>query len=377
MVKAAKPKFDSQTPTYNFGVCVPHTVKEAYALDTTNGNDKWAQSIVTELQSMYDYDVFEDLGLGTKPPPDFKCIPVHFVFAVKHDLRHKARLVAGGHLTEPPKDSVYSSVVSLRSLRIIVLLAELNGLKLTQADIGNAYLEAYTKEKIYIIAGPEFGDKAGHTLLIRKALYGLRTSGARFHERLADTLRDLGFTPSYADPNVWMRDAGDKWEFVCVYVDDILSALVDPDPFYKSLTDLGYKLKGVGPPTYHLGGDFTRDPDGTLAWGAKSYITRLLSNYQQMFNHLPKEFTAPLDKTYHPELDTSPKLDADDIRKYQSLLGALQWAISIGRFDIHCSVMTMGRFHAAPHIGQLEAVQQIMCTDSLSQTTSFIDSSYD
>ena len=206
------------------------------------------------------------------------------------------------------------------------------------------------------MAGPEFGDKAGHILIIRKALYGLRTSGARFHERLADTLRDLGFTQSYADPDVWMRDAGDLWEFICVYVDDILSALVNPDDFYKNLTDLGYKLKGVGSPTYHLGGDFTRDPDGTLAWGAKSYITRLLANYQQMFHQLPKEFTAPLDKNYHPELDTSPKLDTDNIRKYQSLLGALQWAISIGCFDIHCAVMTMGRFRAAPRKGHLEAV---------------------
>ena len=54
-------------------------------------------------------------------------------------------------------------------------------------DIGNAYLEAYTKEKVYCIAGPEFGDLAGHTLVIVKALYGLRTSGARYHERFADT----------------------------------------------------------------------------------------------------------------------------------------------------------------------------------------------
>jgi hypothetical protein len=29
-------------------------------------------------------------------------------------------------------------------------------------DIGNAYLEAYTTEKVYIIAGPEFGERARH-----------------------------------------------------------------------------------------------------------------------------------------------------------------------------------------------------------------------
>ena len=113
MVKAAKRKVEAQGPTYNFGVRVPRTAKEAYTLDAANGNNKWGQAIETELQSMYDYEVFEDLGANSRPPPDYQRIPVHFVFAVKHDLRHKARLVAGGHLTEPPKDSVYSSVVSL------------------------------------------------------------------------------------------------------------------------------------------------------------------------------------------------------------------------------------------------------------------------
>ena len=86
------------------------------------------------------------------------------MFAVKHDSRHKARLVAGGHLTDVPLESVYSGVVSLRSLRLVIFLAELNGLELYSADVGNAYLEAETKEKVYIVAGDGFGDLKGHTL---------------------------------------------------------------------------------------------------------------------------------------------------------------------------------------------------------------------
>ena len=66
------------------------------------------------------------------------------VYAVKHDGRHKARFVAGGHLTKDPESSVYSSVVNIRSLRIILLAAELNDLELQGADVGNAYLEALT-----------------------------------------------------------------------------------------------------------------------------------------------------------------------------------------------------------------------------------------
>jgi len=61
-------------------------------------------------------------------------------------------------LTETPVDSAYSSVVSLRGIRMLAFLGELNGLKVWSTDIGNAYLETYTKEKACIIAGPEFGD---------------------------------------------------------------------------------------------------------------------------------------------------------------------------------------------------------------------------
>ena len=88
------------------------------------------------------------------------------------------RLVAGGHLTATPIDSVYSGVVSIHSLCIVIFLAKLNGLELLQADVRNAYLESKTKEKVYIIAGSKFEELEGHVLIIHKALYGLKSSGA-------------------------------------------------------------------------------------------------------------------------------------------------------------------------------------------------------
>ena len=50
-----------------------------------------------------------------------------------------------------------------------------------------------------------------------------------------------------------------------------------PNRFFEELRNRGYKLKGVGEITYHLGGDFYRNPDGTLAWGAKTYIKRVVN----------------------------------------------------------------------------------------------------
>jgi hypothetical protein len=52
----------------------------------------------------------------------------HMIFDRKSDLTRKARLVAGGHMTDEPHESVYSSVVSRDSVRITFTIASLNGL---------------------------------------------------------------------------------------------------------------------------------------------------------------------------------------------------------------------------------------------------------
>jgi len=97
-------------------------------------------------------------------------------------------LVADGHLAEVPLNSVYSSIVSLQGLHLLVFLAELNNFGVWTTHICNAYLEAKTQEKVYIIVGPKFGELEGHMLIIFKALYGLRTSGLCWHECFTDCL---------------------------------------------------------------------------------------------------------------------------------------------------------------------------------------------
>ena len=69
---------------------------------------------------------------------------------------------ASGHLTDTPIDSVYSIVVSLQGIRHLAFLGELNGMELWATDIGNAYLESFMQEKVYIRAGPKFGEREGH-----------------------------------------------------------------------------------------------------------------------------------------------------------------------------------------------------------------------
>jgi hypothetical protein len=75
---------------------------------------------------------------------------MHFVLDIKGDtLARKARLVAGGHVTDPPKDMTYSSVVSRDTVCLFFLLAALNDLEITACDVQNAFVQAKTKEKVW------------------------------------------------------------------------------------------------------------------------------------------------------------------------------------------------------------------------------------
>ena len=217
-----------------FGYLIPRNYMEAMQFDSENKNSKWYDAIKLEMESMLEYKVFNKWDKAildkhkkvTNPPKGYHRIKVHLVFAVKFDGRHKARLVADGHLTPEPIENIYSGVVSLRNLRLVIFLGKLNHLELWGADIGNAYLEAFTDEKLYIVAGPEFQELEGYILIFLKALYGLKSSGKRWTEVIRGILRDMKVLPSKADPCIWLRKAPNLmcYEYIAVCVDDLCIA---------------------------------------------------------------------------------------------------------------------------------------------------------
>jgi hypothetical protein len=130
MVNQANLKSFNTSPTYKYGYEIPRTYEQAKRLDQKNGNTLWGDATALELGQINEYVTLINKSHHTKviPPNGFKKIRVHLVFDVKHDGRHKARLVADGHLTDIPLDSVYSGVMSLQGFRLVIFLAELNNL---------------------------------------------------------------------------------------------------------------------------------------------------------------------------------------------------------------------------------------------------------
>ena len=304
----------------------------------------------------------------------YQQIRCHMIFDVKMDFTRKARFVAGGHTTETPTSLTYSSVVSRDSVRLILLMAALNDVPLLAADIGNAYLNAPCREKIYTIAGAEFGDIKGKVLIIERALYGLKSSGAAWRSMLRETILDMDFLDTVADHDVYRRLAtkpnGDKYyEYVCVYVDDLLVASHRAEEI-MDIFGKTYRLKEEAKePDIYLGASIRKvsTEDDSYYWEmnsekyVRSMVKRVVEHAEINKILLPgrKRSNTPLPSDYHPELDITEMLKVEDATTYQEFIGMLRWACELGRIDILLETALMSQYLAAPRQGHLEKLFNI------------------
>ena len=353
--------------THKFGIRIPKSVKEAYEIDAENGDTVWRDAVRQEMKKIreafqkYDGNPHELIG--------YQQITTHFIFDIKmgEGFRRKARLVADGHKTKTPASVTYSSVVSRDSVRICLLVAALNDLDIESADIENAYLTAPCREKCWTIGGDEFGSDAGSAFIIVKALYGLKSSGAAFRAFLAETLDEIGFKSSEADPDVWLRaavkaDGEEYYEYILVYVDDILCISHKAKETMSLIAkDFRFKNDVVKPPEIYLGARLEKKQlNDKEMWTMSStdYLKAAVKNVEERLAKkgmkLRSKIEVPMPQGYHPEIDASDELNSDGVTMYQELIGMLRWAVEIGRVDILTELSLLSAYQASPRQGHLE-----------------------
>eukprot|EP00978_Attheya_sp_CCMP212_P000993 scaffold2061_cov62-Attheya_sp.AAC.2 len=164
---------------------MPKTVAEAYEIDHITGTNNWTLAIEKEMRKIQELGAFEkwnkgtseDLRSGKAKMPGYEEIGCHMVFDIRMDgkFTRKARYVANGNETELPTAQTYASVVS--------------------------------RDSIWVQAGPEFREEEGLVMIIKKALYGLKSSGASWRNMISQAMLDAGYENTYADPDVWRRRA--------------------------------------------------------------------------------------------------------------------------------------------------------------------------
>jgi len=377
----AKIKTKYWKTTHKFGIEIPKSVEHALRIDYETGTDYWRKAIEKEMKNVrvafQRYTEGLDGSQGPSSLQGYQEIKCHMIFDIKMDgdFTRKARFVAGGHTTEAPSSSTYSSVVSRESVRIAFLVAALNDLEVFAADIGNAYLNAPCREKIWTRAGKEFGSDEGCIMIIVRALYGLKTSGAAWRAAFAQKLVEMGYKSSKADPDVWIRqgvkpDGFRYYEILLVYVDDILCVSHQPEKTMDEIKEL-YRLKDdtVGPPNRYLGANIGKFQlsSGFECWSAsaRDYVKSAVRNMEDVLSQddvsskLRNRVDRPLPLAYRPEVDVSPLLDATMTTRFQNGLGVLRWIVELGRIDIMTEVSMLSAHNAMPREGHLEGIYHV------------------
>ena len=206
------------TSVYKYGYRLPRSTKDAMSIDREANNTLWANAIAKEMDKITNFRVFKESTTTLDNHTRLRCM---LIFDIKLDGTHKACLVADGS-DIPLYDDAYSSVIAPEHIRLAFIVATLNNLDHDMIDLENAYLHAVTKELAYFILPSDFGPLGGKILIFHKALYGMRTSRACFHEALSVVLLSMGFMPSKADPDLCYREHNDVYEYIARYVDDLM-----------------------------------------------------------------------------------------------------------------------------------------------------------
>jgi hypothetical protein len=120
--------------------------------------------------------------------------------------------------------------------------------------------------------------------------YREQMAGSNLHQGFAEVLRAIGFIPSKAEADIWMGDNNNLYEYIPVNVDDLLIVARNPKEIVQTLEEQHkVKLKEVGPLTYHSGCDYFHDQDRTLCFGPRTYITKMMDQFKNMYGCKPKE----------------------------------------------------------------------------------------
>ena len=362
--------------THKFGFEIPKTMQRALKIDKECGNTLWQDAIAKEMANVK--VAFKVLPDGTNDPVGHQYMDCHLIYEIKLEgFRRKARLVAGGHMTEAPAVMTYASVVSRETVRIAFTIAALNDLEVKASDVQNAYLTAPCAERIYTRLGPEFGPDQGRLAVIVRALYGLKSAGASFGRHISDCMRTMGFEPCKADPDLWFRlgtrpDDGFKYyKYVLLYVDDCLAISHDATSVLKQL-DKYFQMKpgSIGDPDIYLGAKLrpVRLNNGVRCWSMSSakYVQEAVRNIEDYAEKnlggrkLKKNPTYSWPSNYTTEDDDSPELTPTLASYYQHLIGVLHWIVELGRVDLVTEVSLLASQMAMPRRGHLDAALHVV-----------------
>ncbi|CAI7789024.1 unnamed protein product [Closterium sp. NIES-53] len=229
-------------------------------------SSQWQAAMDAEMASWKSTGTFVD----AVPPSRANIFDGMWIFRVKRPLGSppalKARYVARGFSQRQGVDyfQTFSPTPKMTTLRVLLHVAAQRDYELHSLDFSIAFLQGSLHEEIWLRRPPGFTRSfpAGTQWSLRRPVYGLRQVPREWHDTLRTVLAALGFTPSTADPSLFLRtDTSLPPFYVLVYVDDLVFTTADTEALTlvnsesqkrQTCTDLG-ELRS------YLGLQITRD----------------------------------------------------------------------------------------------------------------------
>jgi hypothetical protein len=173
-----------------------------------------------------------------------------------------------------------------------------------------------------------------------------------------------------ADPGIWYRPAQKDggflhYEYVLIYVDDLLVLSHQGDKTMKALEEFYWLKDGFAPPARYLGAEVKKwifPQDNTKYYWALSSVQYVKEAVKNMEAHLKAKdrklypVYQPMHTDYSPELDVTPYLDNEETNFYQSQVSILRWMVELGRLDLYIYVALLSSYLCQPRQGHLEAI---------------------
>ena len=146
-------------------------------------------------------------------------------------------------------------MVKMTSVQLLNVIAKVQGLECLAGDVGNAYLNAETKEKMYMKCSLEFGPEMVRWIpTVEKGLYGLKSSENYWHLHLPRL--DIKWGSSHHDMPQMSGICFMRMENIATYVDDFLITARDVWSYMTQLQSI-YSTKKPPHPNIYLGALYT------------------------------------------------------------------------------------------------------------------------
>jgi hypothetical protein len=201
----------------------PRSYDEAWNNPDPKQKAQWRTAITKEFKDMETRKVWKIIKRKAIPPGR-RCVKNRWVWKIKRDSVHRARLVACGYSQVPGIDyeENFAPVINDTTYRILLITMILWDLKGVIADVETAFLHGELEHEIYMEIPKGLEAEDDEVCLLQKTIYGLVQSARQFYKKMMKILKLLGFHGGYADPCLMTRRNKLGVVFIALYVDDCL-----------------------------------------------------------------------------------------------------------------------------------------------------------